>query len=170
MVIADPAIRDEIVKRGVRESMRRTGLSQHTIEAICGGKAVRPATLLRVVQSQHTFDFLRGDPGKNGECRKLPVDAYYEQLKLVVEYRERQHTEAVPFFDRKATLSGCGRGEQRRRYDQRRRDVLREQGIPLIEIEYADFQHRGNKRLIRSKNTDEAVIREKLASFLVSGK
>jgi hypothetical protein len=51
MVIADPTTRDEIVKCGVRESMRRTGLSQHTLEAICGGKAVRRATLQRVVQA-----------------------------------------------------------------------------------------------------------------------
>ena len=26
---------------------------------------------------QHKFDFLRGDPGKHGRCRRLPVDAYY---------------------------------------------------------------------------------------------
>ncbi len=25
---------------------------------------------------QHRFDFLRGDPGKNGGCAMLPVDAY----------------------------------------------------------------------------------------------
>ena len=34
---------------------------------------------------QQTFDFLRGD-GKPG--KKLPVDAYYPNLKLVVEYKE----------------------------------------------------------------------------------
>jgi len=69
---------------------------------------------------QHRFDFLRGDPGKNRRCAKLPVDAYYEELKLVVEYRERQHTESVPLFDKRLTCSGCAREEQRRRYDQRR--------------------------------------------------
>lgn len=52
---------------------------------------------------QHRFDFLRGD-GNPGV--KLPVDAYYEKKKLVVEYYEKQHTEAVPFFDKKKTVSG----------------------------------------------------------------
>ncbi len=65
------------------------------------------ATALR----QHKFDFLRGDPGKLGKCRRLPVDAYYPELKLVIEYRERQHTEAVAFMDRRSTISGCSRGE-----------------------------------------------------------
>lgn len=49
-VVADPTLRDEIANSGVRELMRKTGLSQHTIEAIRGGKAVRRKTLHRVVQ------------------------------------------------------------------------------------------------------------------------
>lgn len=55
---------------------------------------------------QHRFDFLVGDSGK-----KLPVDAYYEDLKLVVEYLESQHTLSTPFFDKKKTVSGVSRGE-----------------------------------------------------------
>jgi len=41
-------VRDEIAKRGMRELMRATGLSQHTIEAIREGKPVRRATLKRL--------------------------------------------------------------------------------------------------------------------------
>jgi hypothetical protein len=48
MVVADPALRDEITKRGVRASIRLTGLHQHTIEAIRDGKPVRRTTLKRV--------------------------------------------------------------------------------------------------------------------------
>lgn len=48
MVIADPTLTDEIGKRGFRELMRKTGLSQHTIEAIRAGKPVRRATLQRM--------------------------------------------------------------------------------------------------------------------------
>ncbi|WP_309751901.1 hypothetical protein [Novosphingobium sp.] len=44
----------------------------------------------------------------------LPVDAWYPELALVIEYRERQHSEAVKFFDQRETVSGVGRGEQRR--------------------------------------------------------
>ncbi len=69
---------------------------------------------------QHRFDFLRGDPGKHGRSTRLPVDAFYESQKLVVEYMERQHAESVPFFDRRLTVSGISRGEQRKRYDERR--------------------------------------------------
>jgi hypothetical protein len=47
MVVADPALRDEITKRGVRTSIRLTGLHQHTVEAIRDGKPVRRATLQR---------------------------------------------------------------------------------------------------------------------------
>lgn len=49
-VVADPTLRDEIASSGVRELMRETGLSQHTIEAIRAGKPVRRKTLQRVVQ------------------------------------------------------------------------------------------------------------------------
>jgi hypothetical protein len=79
---------------------------------------------------QHRFDFLMGDPGKDGRRAKLPVDVYYPSLNLVVEYREYQHTNAVKFFDKpdKITASGVPCGEQRKIYDQRRRDALPEQG------------------------------------------
>jgi hypothetical protein len=73
---------------------------------------------------QHTFDFLRGDPSRRGaKGRKLPTDAFYPEIGLVIEYRERQHSESIPFFDKpeRLTCSGCARGEQRARYDQRRR-------------------------------------------------
>ncbi len=49
MVIADPTLREEIAKRGVRKSMRETGLSQHTIEAILAGQPVRRTTLERLL-------------------------------------------------------------------------------------------------------------------------
>lgn len=110
---------------------------------------------------QHRFDFLKGDNGT-----RLPVDAYYEHLKLVVEYRERQHTEQVKFFDRRQTVSGVPRGEQRKMYDQRRRDVMPKHGITLIEIGYDDFEHDRSKRLIRNRNQDIAVLKMKLKKFL----
>lgn len=114
---------------------------------------------------QHRFDFLRGDPSakrKNGT--KLPVDSFYECHKLVIEYYERQHSESVPFFDNKATCSRVTRGEQRKIYDQRRRDKLPENGITLIEISFNDFGK--TKRLKRNEKEDEKIIREKLNEFL----
>jgi hypothetical protein len=45
MVVAAPTLRDEIVRRGLRESMRKTGLSQKAVYAIINGKPVRRNTL-----------------------------------------------------------------------------------------------------------------------------
>jgi len=49
-VVADPTLKNKIANCGLRELMRETGLSQHTIEAIRAGKAIRRKTLQRVVQ------------------------------------------------------------------------------------------------------------------------
>ena len=91
---------------------------------------------------QHRFDFLVGDPGKNGRRVRLPVDAYYAELGCVIEVMERQHSEAVPFFDKRMTVSGITRGEQRKRYDARRREVLPAHGIRLFPLPTAKFPMR----------------------------
>jgi hypothetical protein len=49
MVVADQATRDAIKKRGLRRTVRESGLSQHTVEAIRDGKPVRRRTLQRVL-------------------------------------------------------------------------------------------------------------------------
>lgn len=115
----------------------------------------------RTASRQHRFDFLLGDKGD-----KLPVDAYYPDLNLVVEYRERQHVEPVPFWDKKATASGIPRGQQRPLYDQRRRDVLPRNGIDLVEFSYLDFKCDGRKRLVRDTEDNERVVREKLHRWI----
>ena len=104
---------------------------------------------------QHKFDFLVGDSG-----RKLPVDAYYPSLNLVIEYRETQHENEVKFFDKpdKKTVSGVSRGEQRKIYDQRRRDVLPKHGIQLIEINYHDFEYDRKNKIIRNREKDLEVV------------
>lgn len=104
----------------------------------------------------HRFDFLLGDRG-----HRLPVDAYYPDLKLVVEYRERQHTELVLLFDNKLTISGMSRRLQRVRYDQRRRDVLPKHGLRLVELDYSLFLHDGRRRLRRTRQ-DINVVRNVL--------
>jgi hypothetical protein len=110
-----------------------------------------------IASRQHRFDFLKGDSGT-----KLPVDAYYASLNLVVEFKEKQHTEEVKFFDKRQTVSGVGRGEQRKLYDQRRRDILPKHGIKLIELDYSDFEHTRGKKLVRNRVDDLIVISKKL--------
>ena len=116
--------------------------------------------LKRKASQQHCFGFLLGDTG-----RKLPVDAYYADLNLVIEYYESQHTESTPFFDNKKTVSGVSRGEQRRLYDERRRTELPKHGIKLIILRYSDFGT--TKRLKRdNREHDIEVVRKKLAEFI----
>ncbi|MAY52571.1 MAG: hypothetical protein CMC75_04830 [Flavobacteriaceae bacterium] len=109
---------------------------------------------------QHKFDFLLGDINSRGFSSKLPVDAYYQQLNLVIEYRERQHTESVSFFDKpnKLTVSGVHRGEQRKIYDQRRDEILPKNGINLIKISYYDFDYDNRKRILRNEKEDIKTI------------
>ena len=106
---------------------------------------------------QHRFDFLRGDTGV-----RLPIDAYYPKLKLAIEYLEKQHTEEVRFFDKRQTASGMCRGDQRKLYDQRRKDLLPAHGITLVEISYADFDFNKSKRLVRNMKKDIKILQEKL--------
>lgn len=117
---------------------------------------------------QHKFEFLRGDKGKNNRSVKLPVDVYYEVHNLVIEYQEKQHDEPAPFFDKpnQKTVSGINRGEQRKLYDQRRRDVLPRHGIDLIEISYRDFKYDSRKKIIRDIENDIEVIRERLQKWI----
>lgn len=134
-----------------------------------------------IASQQYRFDFLRGDKlkkiNKNNKVVieiiqhigvKLPVDAYYEKFNLVVEYHERQHLEPVKHFDKRMTCSGVSRGEQRKIYDQRRRDVLPKKGIILIELRCIDFKRKGKNKLARDEKEDELVIRKKLKKFLES--
>jgi len=105
---------------------------------------------------QYRFDFLLGDPNLKGIAVKLPVDSFYKDLNLVVEYRERQHTESLTFFDKpnKLTVSGVHRGEQRKIYDERRREILPKNNIHLVEISFSDFDYDKQKRIIRNPNKD----------------
>ncbi len=90
------------------------------------------ALLSEHASRQHRFDWLVGDPGRDGRRRSLPVDAYYAEHRLVIEYRERQHDEPVAHFDKPnaLTVSGVHRGIQRRIYDDRRAVEIPAHGLP----------------------------------------
>lgn len=88
---------------------------------------------------RYRFPFLVGDKG-----RTLPVDAYYPGLNLVVEYHQGEGSE--------------------RSYDRRRRDVLLEHGISLVELGFANFPHEG-KRLRRFPGPIRAVLQARLEPF-----
>lgn len=115
-------------------------------------------------ERQRRFPFLRGDPNGQGLRAMLPVDAFYPGLSLAVEYCERQHTEAVAFFDRRLTLSGP-RAVQRSIYDQRRREILPAQGIVLVVFSYDNFHHDRRKRLLRQRAADSDVVCQRLSGW-----
>lgn len=94
------------------------------------------------------------------------MDAYYPNRNLVVEFKEKQHTEEVKFFDRRQTVSGMGRGEQRKLYDQRRRDILPKHGIKLIVFDYSEFEHTKGRRLVRNRENDLKVIMKTFNKFI----
>lgn len=115
---------------------------------------------------EHRFDWLLGDPNGKGTRRSLPVDAYYLSHSLVIEYRERQHDEAVPFFDKpdRPTISGVDRREQRRRYDERRDVEIPSHGLRLMVIRPSDLDSDSRGRL-RRRGSDHAALSELLKEF-----
>lgn len=145
-----------------RISKRRDKADEHYVIDLCD------KILGLEAKRQHCFDFLKGDSCKNGCCLKenagkmLPVDAYYEELNLVIEYWEKQHTEPTPFFDNKMTSCGITRKEQREKYDKRREEVLPQNGIKLVIVQYKDFGE--SKRIRRNLEHDMAVIKNILAN------
>ena len=112
---------------------------------------------------QQTFDWLLGDPSlKNGKRKALPVDGYFEELGLVVEYHERQHSESVPFFDNKVTSTGVLRGRQRTSYDARKAALIPQHGLTLLVIDYRDFCHKKGK-IVRDAPRDRQIVAALLA-------
>lgn len=111
---------------------------------------------------QATFDWLRGDPSpKRQRGTRLPVDGYWPDLGLVVEFQEEQHSQPSSLFDRRQTISGVGRGEQRRLYDARKRALIPQHGLRLVVIEKAAFALK-SKRIARVHMRDIAVVRQHL--------
>ena len=120
--------------------------------------------LSEVGRHQHRFDWLLGDPGVDGRSARLPLDGYWGEANLVVEYRERQHDQPVAHFDKpdRLTVSGVHRGIQRALYDARRDELIPAHGIRLIVITPADLDATPRGRLRRKTSHDLHVIEELL--------
>ncbi len=141
--LSDGAVASKIIPPNKHGS--RSNSDEHYVINLCD------EILGQTASRQHRFDFLRGDSGMT-----LPVDAYYSSLKLVIEYHESQHTKSTPFFDKKQTVSGVSRGEQRRKYDQLRQEVLPKHGINVVVIPYTAFG--STKKIVRNPKSDKLVI------------
>ena len=109
---------------------------------------------------QHRFPWLIGDPSpKTGRTVALPVDGFWPGHNLVVEFYERQHSEAVPFFDKpdRMTVSGVSRGEQRALYDERRRSLIPKHEVRLAIVTLDDFENKRGK-IVRDHHRDLAAV------------
>lgn len=118
---------------------------------------------------QYTFPFLLGDFHKDKKTRtKLPLDAYYHSLNLVIEYREKHHDEEVSDVEKPIvkTVSGVSRAEQRKIYDLRRKDVLLRKNINFIEINYYDFKYDSEMLIIRDQEKDKKILKVILKEYL----
>ena len=116
-------------------------------------------------QRQARFDWLRGDPGRDGRARTLPVDGYWPGHGLVVEYRELQHDQPMPHFDKpdRLTVSGVHRGLQRALYDRRRDEQIPAHDLRLVVIRPADLAADRRGRLLRHRDQDLHSLRIKFA-------
>ena|SRR5689334_1943869 len=113
---------------------------------------------------EHKFLWLLGDMSpKTGRQVGLPVDAYWESLGLVVEFQEEQHSEAVKHFDKPEvlTVSGMHRGLQRRLYDERKAQLIPENGLRLVVIHKTEFSVR-RKHIVPNRDSDTAIVRRLL--------
>lgn len=113
---------------------------------------------------EHRFQWLQGDTGY-----LLPVDAYFPGHKLVLEYRERQHLAERPdsfgLWDRRMTVSGVNRREQRARYDRLREAEIPRHGLTLVVINADDLTVDRRGRLLRNERADlDALQRVLLAA------
>ena len=137
--------------------MSRSHSDEHYVLDLCD-------EILGVVgRRQARFDWLRGDPSPTRpRGTALPVDGHWPDLRLVVEFQEEQHTQPSPFFDRRHTVSGMGRGEQRRRYDQRKRTLIPQHGLRLAVIEKSEFVSRSRK-IDRDRARDLETVRRHFA-------
>lgn len=127
------------------------------------------ALLKDTASRQHRFPFLLGDFHRDKKSRtKLPVDGFYEKLNMVVEYHEKQHAEEVVDADKpvEKTISGVSRDEQRKIYNQRRRDVLLRKNINLVEVNFYAFENDSQSNIIRNKEKDIEILRGLLKDYL----
>jgi len=116
---------------------------------------------------QHKFGFILGDMHKDEKTRTaLPVDAYYKEAKLVLEFLKVEDDTVELGKPGRKTISGVDRAEQRKIYALRKRKGLKSKDIPLIEIDFAAFELDADNKLARNKEADEKVLKALLKDYI----
>lgn len=110
---------------------------------------------------KHTFDTLVGNLHKRGKGRtKLPLNAYYEDLKLVIEFHRK--SEAID----KLSTKEQERIAQIKYYNQLKKKAILKKNLQLIEINYASFECNKANKLIRNTEADKHILKNMLKDFL----
>lgn len=115
---------------------------------------------------QYTFSFLLGDFHKDKISRtKLPLDAFYHSLNLVIEYRIKQQFNDDSKLENR-TISGVSREEQQKLYNERKKDVLSRKNVNLVEINYYAFEYDDALKIVRNKEKDIEILKDLLKEFI----
>lgn len=115
---------------------------------------------------QKRFDTLLGDPGKNGRRSRLSVDAYFSNVNLIIEYREKQHSQSVRIMDKRMTVSGVDRGEQRRIYDLWKEKWAKDNDIMFLAIDFSELSHKKSGKLLKNIEEDRKAISKMMNEML----
>lgn len=110
---------------------------------------------------KHTFDTVVGNLHKRGKGRtKLPLDAYYKDLKLVIEFF-RKSDEVLDELEQ-------ARITQIKRYNEIKKKAILKKNLRLLAINYASFEHDETNKIIRNTEEDKLILRGLLKAFLVN--
>ena len=110
---------------------------------------------------KHTFDFLLGDMHKNSKSRtKLPIDAFYKDLKLAIEFESYFKEEIA-----KEGFLDSARAAKIDIYKQRKKDYLEKKEIKLITINYKSFDCDENGAIDREAANIPLILNGKLRDF-----
>lgn len=115
---------------------------------------------------KHKFGFILADYHKAGRNRNiLPVDAYYSENNIVLEFITPSDAATIDHSKRR-TFSGITRAQQNANYAERRKKGVLAKGINFLEIPYDSFDQNDDNQLIRNQEKDLQKMRDLLKDFL----
>ena len=154
--------KDSGIPKGQQRRAARASSDEYYLINLCD------ELLKQRASRQHKFGFILGDTHKDEKTRTaLPVDAYYKQANLVLEFLDNGDEVDMEFGKPgRKTVSGVDRAEQRKIYALRKRKALLTKDIPLIEIDYAAFECDAHNKLVRNQENDVKILKELLRDFV----
>ncbi|MBI9036010.1 MAG: hypothetical protein JEZ03_16230, partial [Bacteroidales bacterium] len=87
-------------------------------------------------------------------------------LNLVVEFIEYHNSSADDNNKSKETTSGISRAKQREIYNQRKAEVLPDNGINLVVLKHSDFQCDDYHKIIRNEERDTKIVTKALGRYI----